>query len=69
MASAQRRASSASATHPSDPGTTGTPAAFIMARAAALSPMARITSPEGPMKVRPHFWHRSAKSAFSDKKP
>ena len=68
-ASAAARASSAEDTGPSDPGVTGTPAAFIKSRAADLEPALRMASPEGPMKVRPAAAQASAKSAFSDKKP
>ena len=50
-------------------GPTGTPALCISFRAAALLPMARITSPEGPMKVMPAASQASAKSAFSLRKP
>ena len=53
-------ACSAVSTAPSEPGTTGTPALCISFRAAALLPMARITSPEGPMKVMPAASQASA---------
>ncbi len=54
---------------PSEPGTTGTPAFFIASLADTLSPISRIESGRGPMKVKPLFSTRSAKSAFSDRKP
>ena len=69
MESARALACSAVSTAPSEPGTTGTPALCISFRAAALLPMARITSPEGPMKVMPAASQASAKSAFSLRKP
>ena len=37
--------------------------------AATLSPMILITSGGGPIKIKPLSFTRSAKSAFSDKKP
>ena len=54
---------------PLSPGTTGTPAACISARAAVLPPMARIADGGGPMNVAPAAATASAKSAFSDRKP
>ena len=69
MASATAPAAFPSGTGPSEPGTTGTPACRISARAAALLPMARITSPEGPIKVIPFSAQASANPAFSDSKP
>ena len=54
---------------PSEPGTHGTPAFFIAAFALTLSPISLIVSAFGPIKVKPLFSTRSAKSAFSDKKP
>ena len=56
-------------TGPSEPGTHGTPAFFIALIADTLSPIKRITSAVGPIKVKPDFSTCSAKSAFSDKKP
>ena len=64
-----RLASAASATEPSEPGTTGTPAFFMSSRAAALLPIMRMTSPDGPIHVMPFFSHSSANSAFSERKP
>ncbi len=54
---------------PSDPGTQGTPAFFMILMADTLSPMARIVSAFGPMNTKPLFSTRSAKSAFSERKP
>ena len=51
---------------PSEPGTQGTPARIMACLADTLSPMRRMESGEGPMKVKPLFSTRSAKSAFSD---
>jgi hypothetical protein len=62
-------ASSLSASVPSLPGSSGRPAAFIVARATALSPILRIISGVGPMNTKPHEAHTSAKCAFSDRKP
>ena len=62
-------ASWAEETGPSEPGVTGTPAAFIRSRAADLDPALRMVSPLGPMNLMPASAHWSAKSAFSDKKP
>jgi hypothetical protein len=45
------------------------PTFFIAALAATLSPMVRIDSARGPMKTNPEFSTRSAKSAFSERKP
>ena len=69
MAAAACFAAPAFATGPSEPGTTGTPAPIISARAAALLPMRLITSAPGPMNTRPQRATRRANSAFSDKKP
>ena len=54
---------------PSEPGTDGTPAAFIARIASTLSPIRRMVSAFGPMKMKPDFSTCSAKSAFSDRKP
>ena len=54
---------------PLSPGTTGTPAACMRARALVLPPMARIAEGGGPMKVAPAAATASAKSAFSERKP
>ena len=47
----------------------GTPQDFMRSLAAALLPILRMTSPDGPMNRRPHLTHRSAKSGFSDRNP
>ena len=54
---------------PSEPGTQGTPAAFMASLAETLSPIKRMVSGRGPMKVKPDCSTRSAKSAFADRKP
>jgi hypothetical protein len=54
---------------PPEPGTQGTPAAFIALMASTLSPIRRMVSAFGPMKTKPDCSTRSAKSAFSDRKP
>ena len=54
---------------PSEPGTQGTPALVIACLAATLSPIVRIASGVGPMKTKPLFSTRSAKSAFSLRNP
>jgi Mg/Co/Ni transporter MgtE len=67
-----RTTSSASATSPitpSEPGVTGTPAAVMVVRAMALSPISSIDSGPGPMKVMPLAAHRREKAAFSARKP
>ena len=66
---AKARASSTSAIVPSLPGTTGRPASRMVRRATALSPIARIMSAAGPMNVKPHEAHTSAKWALSDRNP
>ena len=60
----RRASASASSTLsivPSLPGSTGTPASIIVRRASALSPIRRIVSGRGPMKVIPHSPQISAK--------
>ena len=54
---------------PSEPGTQGTPDLIMACLAETLSPIRRIDSGVGPMKVKPDCSTRSAKSAFSDRKP
>ena len=54
---------------PSEPGTHGTPALVIVCLAVTLSPIMRIASGVGPMNTKPLRSTRSAKSAFSDRKP
>ncbi len=69
MASASAWASSTPSSGPSLPGTTGAPACLAMERAWALSPMSRMASGDGPMKVMPQARQISAKAAFSDRRP
>ena len=54
---------------PLDPGTVGTPASLITSMAETLSPIRRMVSGDGPMKVKPLRSTCSAKSEFSDKNP
>ena len=53
----------------SDPGTVGTPTSIMVRRAVALSPIARIWSGVGPMKVIPARSQISLNSAFSARNP
>lgn len=53
----------------SEPGTHGTPDLIMACLAETLSPIRRMQSGVGPMKVKPDCSTRSAKSAFSDRKP
>ena len=69
MCSAAAMASSSVVTAPSEPGTTGMPAAFTACLAVILSPITRMCSGLGPMKVKPWAPTISAKRAFSDRKP
>ncbi len=69
MASASAWASSTPRRAPSLPGTTGAPACFAISRACALSPISRMVSGDGPMKVMPHARQTSAKVAFSARSP
>jgi len=69
MRSASRSASARSATLPSVPGVTGTPALIMLRRASVLSPMRRMTSALGPTKRMPRSAQISASSAFSERKP
>ena len=70
MALAMRRiCTGSSGSSPSEPGTQGTPARIMACLADTLSPMMRIDSGVGPMNWKPLFSTRSAKSAFSDRKP
>jgi len=68
-ASATSAASLSSLRGISLPGITGTPACLAITRAWALSPISRMASGEGPMKVRPHARQISAKAGFSARKP
>ena len=67
--SANARASAASATGPSVPGTSGAPARTAISRAVTLLPSASITSAVGPIHVRPAATTARAKSAFSERNP
>ena len=51
------------------PGTTGTPAFIMFARAVVFSPIASIALAGGPMKVTPAFSHARTNFAFSERKP
>ena len=66
---AARSPSFASATAPSEPGTTGTPAATIVSFATDLSPILAMVSGLGPMKMRSWSAQVSANVAFSARKP
>ena len=54
---------------PSEPGTTGMPRLLAVSLASILSPMMRMCSDVGPMKVILCSSRISAKRAFSDRKP
>ena len=62
-------ASSRLLTNPSEPGTTGTPAFFIVALALDLFPISSIISLDGPINLIPISLHILAKELLSDKKP
>jgi len=62
-------ASFSSFTVPRLPGMIGTPAASIVSRARALSPIRRMTLGLGPMNRRWQASHTSAKCADSARKP
>jgi hypothetical protein len=51
------------------PGTTGTPAFSMLARARVFSPMASIADAGGPMKRIPAASHALTNAAFSLRKP
>ena len=51
------------------PATSGAPTSAAILRADTLSPSERIAAGGGPIQIRPAAITRSAKSAFSDKKP
>ena len=67
--SANSIASSLFFINPSDPGTTGTPAFFIVSFAFDLFPNKFINSPLGPINFIPISLQILAKLAFSDKNP
>ena len=50
-------------------GSTGTPAAAMVALAASFDPIASITSAGGPTNVSPASLQALANEAFSDKNP
>jgi len=58
-----------SVTRPGLPGTTGTPAAIMVALAVFLSPIRFIMSAVGPMNLIPADAQTSANSAFSARNP
>jgi hypothetical protein len=64
-------AASASSVTPvrSWPGTTGTPAAVIISRAASFEPIASIAAGGGPTHVRPASMTPCANDAFSERNP
>ena len=62
-------ASASLVTAPSEPGTTGMPSFLAVSFASILSPMMRMCSDVGPMKVISCSSRISAKRAFSDRKP
>ena len=66
---AAAKASSSVVTAPSEPGTTGMPAAFTACLAVILSPIILMCSGLGPMKVKPWAPTISAKRAFSERNP
>ena len=67
--SGARRTASSGSMRPSVPGTTGTPAAIIVLRAATLSPRCVIASGAGPMNVMPFSAHARANASRSLKNP
>ena len=69
MSLAIRMACASSVMAPSEPGTTGIPRRLAVDFASILSPMMRMCSDVGPMKVMLCSSRISAKRAFSDRKP
>ena len=69
MPSAIGRAAATSATGSVTPGTIGTPAASISARARTLEPMASMASGGGPIQTMPASASARANPAFSARKP
>ena len=55
--------------HDSAEGTTGTPAATAISRAASLRPICSITCADGPTSTRPASSTARANAARSDRKP
>ena len=68
ISAARAAASSASAKTPV-PGKSGSPNLAALVREVTLSPHCRIASGVGPINVKRHLRHSSAKAAFSLKKP
>ena len=62
-------ASASLPTGPSLPGTVGMPSSRAVALATILSPIRRMCSGDGPMKMKPCSSTIWAKSAFSERKP
>ena len=69
MSAARTLASSAEATGPSEPGSTGTPAAFMVRLASALLPMSAMVLGLGPMKVMLQASQTWANSVDSERNP
>ena len=69
MSRATTSASAALSMMPSEPGVMGTPAAVIVARACALSPMSSMLSGDGPMNLIPCSRHSRLNSARSARNP
>ena len=69
MSAATAAAAAASASGPSLPGTTGTSNVRAKARARILSPNRANAAVGGPTNVNPASAQRSAKAAFSARKP
>jgi hypothetical protein len=67
--SASRFADSASVSGSTLPGSSGSPASVMAARAEVLSPSFAITDAGGPMNVMPFDSQTSAKSASSERNP
>ena len=69
MSEAILRASSKFSTPPLDPGTHGTPRAFMVSLAVILSPITLICSAVGPMNFSPWSSIACTKLAFSERNP
>ena len=66
---AHSSAAPSDASKPSEPGRMGMPAAFMASRAFSFSPIRRVTSGGGPMKVMCEVSQTWAKLAFSLSRP
>jgi len=55
--------------NPSEPGTIGTPAFFMVSLAEALSPIELICAAVAPMNLMPYSAQMAENLAFSDKNP